>query len=136
MKLIIKRFKQIHDGTIGEFILYDNEKIVQRGYTLEPAGEDTTQSGQDRRIPAGNYDVAWHNSPRFKKNLPLLYNKFVPKMRHILIHAGNYPEHTSGCILLGDSYTQKGIFNSVKTLNEFLNLIENSRFEVEIKNEF
>lgn len=136
MKLIIKRFKNIDDGTIGEFVLYEGAKAVQRGYTLEPAGEDTTQSGKDRRIPAGLYQTVWHDSPRFKRVLPLLFNDNVPKSRYILIHAGNYPKHTQGCILLGASYTKQGVFESVKTLEALLSFIQGKGLEVEIINDF
>lgn len=43
MKLIIRRYKDINDGTIGKFELIEGNEVVLKGYTLEPAGEDTTE---------------------------------------------------------------------------------------------
>ena len=56
MKLIIRRHKDINDGTIGKFELIEGNEVVLKGYTLEPAGEDTTARGKDKRIPVGVYD--------------------------------------------------------------------------------
>ena len=133
MILNITRFRNIPDGTIGKFFLMDKDKVIMQGYTLEPAGGDTTESGRDRRIPIGAYNVVWHNSPRFKRSLPLLYNNLVPRSRYILIHNGNYPKDTEGCILLGDSYDKNGVFNSKATLNKFLELSYGYLNEVKIE---
>lgn len=135
MLLNITRFKNIKDGTIGRFeLLGDDDAVLLKGYTLEPAGDDTTEPNQDKRIPQGLYNVAWHKSPRFKMTLPLLFNESVSRERCILIHAGNYPKHTEGCILLGNIYTDKGVFNSKATLNRFLELTKNQDFKVKITN--
>lgn len=58
MVLEIIRFKEVDDMTLGRFILRDGEREVLKGYTCEPAGPDTTQSGMDRRIPQGRYQIA------------------------------------------------------------------------------
>ncbi|MDL0089960.1 DUF5675 family protein, partial [Campylobacter gastrosuis] len=108
--------------------------VLLKGYTLEPAGDDTTAPNQDKRIPQGLYNVAWHKSPRFKMTLPLLFNESVSRERFILIHAGNYPKHTEGCILLGDAHVSNGVFNSKTTLNQFLGLTKNQDFKVKIVN--
>lgn len=133
MKLVIKRFKDIEDGTLGEFALLDSFRIILKGYTLEPAGPDMTEPNKDRRVPKGEYNVVWHNSPRFKKILPLLYNDLVPRSRYILIHAGNYPKDTEGCILLGSSYDDNGVYSSKKVLDEFIKLSYGHLQIVEIK---
>ncbi|WP_297945507.1 DUF5675 family protein [uncultured Campylobacter sp.] len=108
MKIKISRFKSIHDGTIGKLTITDDGKRLFECFTLEPAGGDTTQSGKDRRIPAGRYQMQWHNSPSQKRMCPLLYNELVPKERYILIHPGNFPKDTAGCILVGENYTAAG----------------------------
>ena len=64
MKLTIRRYKDIEDGTIGKFELVGVNTVLMTGYTLEPAGPDTTERGKDRRIPAGLYSVVWHKSAR------------------------------------------------------------------------
>lgn len=133
MVLTIKRFKNIEDGTIGEFALVDQYRILMQGNTLEAAGPDTIEPNKDRRIPKGEYNVQWHDSPRFRERLPLLYNELVPKSRAILIHRGNFPKDTEGCILLGDGYDEKGVYNSKNTMNRFMGFVKDREFTVVIK---
>ena len=136
MKLIIRRYKNIYDGTLGKFELVGVNTVLMTGYTLESAGPDTTARGKDRRIPAGLYQVAWHKSPKFNRVVPVLYNEQVPKDRYIEIHAGNYPKHTEGCILVGKWANDEGVFESKATLEALLSFIQGKDLEVEILNEF
>ena len=136
MKLTIRRYKDIEDGTIGKFELTGVNTVLMTGYTLESAGPDTTERGKDRRIPAGLYSVVWHKSARFNRVLPVLHNEQVPVARYIEIHAGNYPKHTEGCILVGRWANDEGVFESVKTLEALLSFIGGKDLEVEIINEF
>ena len=139
-KLEINRFKEIYDGTLGIFTLYkcfeNEERPVFKGYSLEPAGPDTTDSGKDRRIPEGKYNVKWLPSPRFKRTLATLYNEKVPESRRILIHVGNYPKNTEGCILLGRTFNTQGVFESTSAVNEFHDWCLNKDLIVTIKNNF
>lgn len=136
MKLIIRRYKDIYDGTLGKFELTGVNTVLMTGYTLESAGPDTTARGKDRRIPAGIYQVAWYRSPKFNRVVPVLFNERVAKDRYIEIHAGNYPKHTEGCILVGKWANDEGVFESVKTLEALLSFIQGKDLEVEILNEF
>lgn len=133
MVLTIKRFKDIYDGTIGEFALVDQYRILMQGNTLEAAGPDTVEPNKDRRIPVGEYNIQWHDSPRFRERLPLLYNELVPKSRAILIHRGNFPKDTEGCILLGNGYDDKGVYNSRDTVSKFMSFVKDKEFTVVIK---
>nr|DAF92855.1 MAG TPA: hypothetical protein [Myoviridae sp. ctDvB7] len=136
MKLIIRRYKNINDGTIGKFELVGVNTVLMTGYTLESAGPDTTARGKDRRIPAGLYSVVWYRSPKFNRVVPVLHNEQVPKDRYIEIHAGNYPKHTEGCILVGKWANDEGVFESKATLEALLSFIQGKDLEVEILNEF
>ena len=134
-KMIIKRVKEIKDATIGVFSIFDelgNELLT--GYTLEPAGPDTTVPNLDKRIPQGRYNAVWSYSPKFKRRLPLLSNELVSKDRRILIHSGNYGKDTSGCIIIGSDLGKNGIFNSIKKFKEFLEVVKFDDFIVEIDN--
>lgn len=136
MLLTITRFKNIYDGTIGKFELSDSNTLLLTGYTLEPAGNDTIQSGQDRRIPEGLYNVKWIMSPRFGKVYATLYNDQVSENRRILIHPGNYPKDTEGCILLGANYNDTGVFQSKDTIAKFHSFALNKPLNVKIINAF
>ena len=49
----------------------------------------------------------------------------VPNRDGILIHTGNYPKNTTGCILLGQSINNEGdLVNSRKAIDEFMELIK------------
>ena len=53
-------------------------------------------------IPAGLYSIENSVSPKFKRELPLLYNSAVPAKRGIRIHVGNDAvKDSSGCVLVG-----------------------------------
>ena len=135
MVLEIVRFKEIDDMTLGRFVLRDEGREVLKGYTCEPAGPDTTQSGMDRRIPQGQYQIAWHDSPKFRARLPLLWNKIVPKSRCILIHSGNTGHNTEGCVLLGNSLGARGVKDSRAALSALLAAVKGQEFAVQIINQ-
>ena len=70
--------------------LYFNGGLVC--YTLENAA---------KAIPCGVYLVQNSISPKFKRELPLLWNSCVSSTRGIRIHRGNTAKDSSGCILVG-----------------------------------
>ena len=70
--------------------LYLNGAIVC--YTLE---------NSKKAIPCGVYMVQNSKSPKFKRELPLIWNSNVPAKRGIRIHVGNSVKDSSGCVLVG-----------------------------------
>ncbi|PAF52016.1 DUF5675 family protein [Helicobacter sp. 13S00477-4] len=136
MNLLLTRFKEAKDSTLSKLKLIDNDKILFECYGLEPLNEGIERD-KGYRIPEGKYGLIWHHSQRFKLKLPLLHNIDVPIDRDILIHAGNYPKDTIGCILVGDSYKQNNesfsVLNSKKTLYELLNHLPEKISDVILK---
>lgn len=83
----------IRDVKAGDSILgklYFNGGIVC--YTLENAA---------KAIPCGVYMVQNSKSPKFKRELPLIWNSVVSSSRGIRIHVGNTVASSSGCVLVG-----------------------------------
>lgn len=72
-------------------------------------------------IPTGTYDVVMDYSPRFEKNLPHILG--VRGFEGVRIHAGNTPEDTEGCILLGKNDRVGRVSNSGATCNKFYHLL-------------
>lgn len=65
-----------------------------------------------RAIPTGRYRVLITRSRRFGRWLPLLLN--VKGFEGIRIHAGNKPEDTQGCILLGFNRRKGYVLDSTR----------------------
>jgi hypothetical protein len=94
--LELKRHASANGCTIGE--LFYNGKFFC--YTLEdvvrPAGQHVTD---ETAIPAGTYPVTIDHSPTFRMLTPRLGGRLAG--RGVLIHPGNGPKDTRGCILVG-----------------------------------
>lgn len=74
-------------------------------------------------IPSGKYNIKLTRSNRFKISLPLIED--VIGFEGIRIHAGNTPEDTEGCILLGDYQSEGIVINSRVKVGEFIMLLTN-----------
>lgn len=121
----VKRLWESDTSTISTFEISGS---TIKGYFLERPGPDTTASCQLKRIPEGSYRLKWHSSNiasvKAHNPVPLLYNSSVPQSRYILIHNGNYPYNTEGCLLIGGSKGDNFVGGSVTKLTElkeFLN---------------
>ncbi len=100
MKLRIERRFLKPEYTIGRLDV-DGKFFCD---TLEDRVRDLSREKKiagETAIPAGCYEVVVNWSPRFRRRLPRLLN--VPGFEGILIHRGNTPEDTAGCILVGEN---------------------------------
>lgn len=73
-------------------------------------------------IPEGSYRVLITKSPRFKEWLP--YVQGGPCFEGIRIHAGNYPDDTQGCILVGENKLKGMVVNSRIWLHRLMKRIQ------------
>lgn len=136
MELKVSRDFKGQDYTIGK--LYING--VYFCDTLEDTdrGLNQSQSLQEVQskkvygktaIPAGRYTVDMNTvSPKFSnKTWATPYNGVVPRIMNVtgfdgvLIHPGNKPEDTLGCLLVGQNKVKGQVINSVNTYNELMN---------------
>lgn len=87
MLLLVRDIRK-GDAVLG--CLFLNDTFIC--YTLENA---------DKAIPEGVYNIKNSKSPKFKRELPLIYNKNLKASRGIRIHRGNTAKDSQGCILVG-----------------------------------
>lgn len=76
-------------------------------------------------IPKGTYAIAWTYSPRFHRYTPEILQ--VPWFTAIRIHAGNTPEDTAGCILVGRKGEAKGTLVTSRVTAEKIYTLISSR---------
>ena len=108
VNLVLLRKWRGDDWTQGA--LYLNG--VLECYTLEDTvREDGVKLPGRTAIPAGCYEIAITESPRFDKEmLPLLLD--VPNFTWIRIHWGNTAKDTDGCILVGAVRAKGAVLSS------------------------
>ena len=82
------RYTRTETAILGS--LYLNGAFIC--YTLENSA---------KAIPAGLYSIENSRSPKFGRELPLLFSDNVPSRRGVRIHAGNTYQDSAACVLVG-----------------------------------
>lgn len=82
------RYTRTETAILGS--LYLNGAFIC--YTLENAA---------KAIPSGLYSIENSKSPKFGRELPLLFSDKVPSRRGVRIHAGNTYQDSAACLLVG-----------------------------------
>ena len=107
MKLTVVRHQFGTDATCG--ILYIDG--VFECYTLEDQYQ-AVKVMHETCIPEGTYNIEFRKtggfhakySERYKNaHYGMLHIQDVPNFTYILIHTGNTDEHTSGCLIVGET---------------------------------
>lgn len=116
MNLTLQRLFFTSRSTCGELFV---EGQAQRFcYTLELPVVDGLPGSA---IPPGAYTIELSPSPKFMKSSDSWVERYAHQMPHlvgipnrslIMLHWGNTPENTDGCILLGDSHDLDSIGES------------------------
>lgn len=138
---------KIENSTLGELSVH---KVISgvlappifTCYTCENEGESTDTPNQDKRIIARKYNLEWTDSsknaslakhyPKYKlengrnRAIWITCDDVLPSFRNrrILIHVGNYPQDTEGCILLGKVKGAGVVSQSVECCKEFFECLE------------
>ena len=131
MKLKLIRDTHTDKSVTGR--LYCEDEFIC--YTLENAWKDN-----ERRvscIPEGVYPLTSKEYGRYWEkykplSIPILED--VPNRSQILIHPGNFPKDTLGCILVGNKRDKDYVGSSRKTWKKYHHIFMECN-EIEIKNE-
>ena len=138
MKVKVKRTYKGPQYTIGK--LYVNG--VYECDTLEDTdrGLNETQSlleiqskkvYGETAIPTGVYKLNMNTvSPKFKdRSWAIPYKGILPRLENVkgfegvLIHVGNKPQDTLGCILVGENKVKGQVINSTASFNKLMKLL-------------
>ena len=102
--------------------LYLNSEFY--GHTLELAWKDNQK--RVSCIPKGVYEVKKRHTQKSKYKYEHLHILDVPDRELILMHIGNYPKNSKGCILLGNTRalnfvgdSRKAFYNLMYDLGSF-----------------
>ena len=107
MKLTVVRTQFGTDATNG-ILLVDG---VFENYTLEDQYQ-AVKVMHETCIPEGTYEIKFRTVGGFHEKYKtrygnshygMLHLQDVPNFTYILIHAGNTDEHTSGCLIVGET---------------------------------
>lgn len=138
MNITIKRIFKGDKYTIGKLYvngIYECDTLedTDRGLTEDsPLSEIQSKKVYgETAIPTGTYKIDMNTvSPKFKDRLwakfcggklPRLID--VPGYSEVLIHIGNKPADTLGCILVGDNKIKGQVINSTSTFQELYSLM-------------
>ena len=110
MKLEVLRISSEPDSTSGLLFDISGETRKFLCYSLEDEYRNDKVM-HETRVPAGTYQILLRKvggfnaryTKRYEFHKGMLHVQDVPGFQYILIHTGNTDEHTSGCLILGDS---------------------------------
>jgi len=128
MRLTLSRY--FNNGVVTFGILKVDQENHQPIYTLESPDKDNQPNISC--IPVGNYTCKPYDS---LKHSDVYEVCDVPGRTHILIHIGNYPKDTKGCILpgMGVEPSTPMVTNSRPAIHRLRYMIGKKEFELEIK---
>ena len=111
--LILTRTKYTNDSIQGELSLDG----LFLGYTLELPWNNNAVGASC--VPSGTYKLVFDDGGRFNDEYGHECIKLdkVTGRSEILLHKGNLPKHTKGCILIGSSAGTDAVWSSDKAYN-------------------
>lgn len=141
MKLKLDRFYKGPNYTIGRLYidgeyfcdtLEDPDRGLLQSMSLEEINSLKVYS--ETAIPRGTYKITLNiQSPKYKNRNQYKFCKgYLPRLLDvigydgILIHIGNYPKDTLGCILVGENKIKGQVINSTKTFKKLYNILLNA----------
>jgi len=124
MKFVMQRGQSKHGVTLSRVML-DGTFVcdVLEDEVREVPGQpvESWKVHGKTAIPAGTYEIAAEDSPRFGPDTLTLRN--VPGFKYIRIHAGNAAEDTEGCLLPGLRMNETRVASSRAALARLRELV-------------
>ena len=98
-RLLLMRLQRLDDRTLGRLIVFNGTEIEATFTTLELPWRNNEKGNSC--ILSGYYTIEPRRSDRHGQHL--IVNNTQPR-ELILLHVGNKPTDTNGCILVGTGY--------------------------------
>lgn len=132
MIITLRRIAMKDTYTIGKLYIdgvYFCDTVEDKDRGLDDSMEESTIKSRkvygETAIPLGTYKVEITYSPKFKKNLPLLYN--VKGFEGIRIHSGNTAKDSLGCIIVGKNKKVGMVLDSRSTMTKLMKILTNTK---------
>lgn len=98
-RLLLMRLEKLDDRTLGRLILFNGVEIEATFTALELPWNNNEKNRSC--ILSGYYTIEPRTSPKYGNHL--IVNGTTPR-ELILLHVGNAPKDTEGCILIGTGF--------------------------------
>lgn len=121
MVIIVERKFFGKDYIVGD--VYLNNKSSMLCNSLEPS-----LTASYPAIPCGTYPLTFSFSHKFNRYMPFVDN--VRGRFGIMLHTGNSPKDTKGCILFGNNTIKGGLTDSKKCFNPIRALLMQNIIDV------
>jgi len=132
MIITLRRIAMKDTYTIGKLYIdgvYFCDTVEDKDRGLNDSMEESVIKERkvygETAIPLGTYKVEITYSPKFKKNLPLLYN--VKGFEGIRIHSGNTAKDSLGCIIVGKNKKVGMVLDSRSTMTKLMKILTNTK---------
>lgn len=149
MKLLLKRIYKGLKYTIGKLYINgvyfcDTLEDPDRGliFNMSLSEIEKIKVYGDTAIPTGTYPIVMNViSPKFKDRywakpyggiVPRLKDGTVPGYLGVLIHVGNKPADTLGCILVGKNNVVGQVTESANTYYKLMDILLETKEDIEI----
>lgn len=145
MKVIVQRKITNEFATISKILVEDSSLFIPFIGLEDPIREEKIPG--KTCIPAGVYKIGVRDFGSFHERYKSKFSNFhkgmleileVPNFTNILIHIGNSPSDTDGCLLIGNSYagSKNYIFESKKAYKRFYKLVIDDALKGDVTIEF
>ena len=127
-RIKLKRTDFLPDRTLGILTVTDSNNKTFSFATLEPPCRNNEKNISC--IKSGKYPISRRYSQKYGWHWII---NSVPNRDLILIHVGNFPKDTKGCILIGigfediDNDSRLEVINSRQALKDFNELLKNEK---------